>query len=236
MADRFIDQDETQIYGSYSSKRIRTRLLGLVKQYDPALGYVADQLDIATSVVKSACDAARAKDAERRKGTQGKAPLLKDAKRLLGQFSLHLAGHEPGVVDRKVFFTKDGTALGVGSAVQDVLLVAKHIANMLGDLHSPVRDAAYWCGRFDATVDALAPIAAATEEARVDRRSLTPEVEAARQVWLNQYGAAKALVESLLRQTGKVEQMSLVFHDLAVPGAAKLTAPPPEQPAAPLAR
>ena len=30
MADKFIDQDETQIYGSYAAKRIRTRLVGLI--------------------------------------------------------------------------------------------------------------------------------------------------------------------------------------------------------------
>jgi hypothetical protein len=236
MADRFIDQDETQIYGPYASKRIRTQLVGLVKQYDPALVYVADQIDASTAAVKAAIDAARAKDAERRKGTQGKAPLLKDAKRLLGQFSMHLAGHDPGLVDRKVFFTKNGTALGVGSAVQDVLLVVEHIAAKLAEPKSPVRDAAYWCGRFDATVAALAPVATATEDARVARRSITPEVEAARQVWLNGYVSAKALVESLLRQTGKLGQMSLVFHDLAVAAGARATMPPPGPPTAPLAR
>ncbi|UQA54923.1 hypothetical protein [Polyangium aurulentum] len=236
MADRFIDQDETQIYGPHTSKHIRTWLIGLVKQYDPALEYVANQIDASTAAVKVAIDAARAKDAERRKGTLGKAPLLKAAKKLLGQFSLHLAVHDQGAVDRKVFFTKDGTATSVGAAVQEVLLVVKHIATMLAEPKSPVRDAAHWKARFEATAKALAPMAAAVEDARVERRSLTPEVEAARQVWLKVYCSAKPLVESLLRQVGRVEQMSLVFHDLAVPAGAKVKAPPTDAPAAPLTR
>jgi len=236
MADRFIDQDETQIYGTHASKRIRTWLVGLVKQYDPALEYVADQIDASTAAVKVAIDAARTRDAERRKGAQGKEPLLKGAKRLLRQFSLHLAGHEPGLVDRKVFFTKDGTVAGVGSGVQDVLLGVTHIATKLKAPKSTVRDAAYWQERFDITAKELSPVASATDEARVARRLLTPEVEAARQVWLNVYCSAKALVESLLRQVGRLEQMPLVFHDLAVPAGAKLKAPPTDAPAAPLAR
>lgn len=232
MADRFIDQDEVTIYGPYASKRIRTRLLGLIPEYDPALTYAADQIDAQTAAVKSAVEAARGTDASRRQGVRSKAPLLKQARALLGKFSTHLGAHDAGAIDRKVFFTKDGTAGGVGKAAPDVVLAVTHITTKLASPGFAVRDAAHWHGRFDAMTKSLAPVVAFADDARIDRQSLTPEVEATRQVWLNGYIAAKAVCESLLRHLGRVDQLRLYFYDLQVPAGTKVTEPPAEEPEA----
>jgi len=37
----------------------------------------------------------------------------------------------------------------------------------------------------------------------------------------------------VLRLSGKMHLMAVIFHDLAVPGTTKVTAPPPEPPPAP---
>ncbi|MRG94092.1 hypothetical protein [Polyangium spumosum] len=235
MADKNIDQDETQIYGPYASKKIRTRLVGLVPAFDSTLNYVADRLDDTTNAVKAAVDAARDKDAERRKGTQNKRPLLKEARRLLGQFSKHLSAHDASIVDRKVFFVRDGTATGVGNAAHDVLLAVTHITTKLAGPQLTVRDAAHWYGRFDSMMKTLTPVVAHADDALVDRQSLTPEVEAARQAWLNRYLAARSIVEGVLRELGRLDQLSLFFYDLRVPAGTKLTEPPPDEPLAPLA-
>ena len=50
---------------------------------------------------------------------------------------------------------------------------------------------------------------------RLARRTMTPEVKAARAEWLNIYGAAKLLVECVLRLHGKVSLMPQIFDDLA---------------------
>jgi hypothetical protein len=228
MADRFIDQDETQIYGPYAAKRIQAKLLGLVPEYDDALKFSASQLDAHTAAVSAAVSAAREKDASLRQGSHDKAPILEKARRLLGQFAKHLAAHDAGVVDRKVFFVKDGTVAGVGRAAPDVLLAITRITTKLDDPKCPVRDLAHWHARFDAAMKELAPVVAFADDARVDRQSLTPEVEASRQAWLSSYIATKALVESLLRHLGRLEQMPLFFYDLRVPAGTKVTEPPPE--------
>ena len=228
MADRFIDQDETQIYGPYASKRILGKLLGLIPEYDDALKFSASQIATYTAAVKSTVEAAREKDASLRQGSQDKAPLLEKARSLLVQFGKHLAAHDDGLVDRKIFFVKDGTVGGVGRAAPDVLLAITHITTKLGDPQCKVRDLAHWHDRFDATMKALAPVVAFADDARVDRQSLTPEVEASRQAWLNAYVAAKSLVESLLRNLGRLEQMPLCFYDLRVPAGTKVTEPPPD--------
>jgi hypothetical protein len=235
MADRYIDQDETQIYGPYAAKGIRLRVIGLIPAYDTALAYCADQLDLATAGVFDAVDAARSHDADARKGVQNKRPLLQQASSLLGKFSRHLGTHDEVSIDRRVFFTRDGTAKGAGKAAQDIVLAVTHIASKLDDPRSPVRDREHWGQRFREMVTALAPAVAFTDDARVDRQLATPEVEAARQVWLNTYIASKSLVESLLRHMGRLDQLSLFFYDLRVPSGAKVTAPPPDEPAVPAA-
>lgn len=228
MADKFIDHDETQIYGPHAANAIRKRLIGQIPEFDSALTYIANQIDSSTTTIKSTIDAARAKDAEKREGAKTKTPLLKDARRLLGRFSKHLSAHDD--IDRKLFFTRDGTATSIGNGAQDVLLAITHIAIKLADPKAGVRDRTHWHNQFDDTMKTLAPAVAFSNDARADRQSLTPEVEAARQAWLNSYASAKNLVESLLRQLGRLEQLPIVFYDLRVHSGAKVTAPPPDEP------
>lgn len=226
MADRFIDQDETQIYGPYTSRRIRTRVVGLVPAFDVALDYLADQLDIATVAVKTTVDGARTHDARLRRGAQEKTPLLKQAISLLGRYSKHLDGHAPGTIDRKVFFVADGTASGVGRAAASVLLAVTHIAGKLQDPDSNVADRLRWHGDFTTMMTNLGPVVEHAHDVRTDRREVTPEVEAARQAWMQHYLAARECVTCVLRLTGRLDLLSSIFHDLAVPANARVTAIP----------
>jgi hypothetical protein len=228
VADKFIDQDETQFYGPFTANGIRKRLLGQIPEFDSALMYLANQLDTSTATVKLAVDAARNKDAERREGSKAKTSLLTNARRLLGRFSNHLSAHEE--IDRKLFFTKDGTAGGVGYGAQDVLLSVTHIATRLADSKAGVRDRAYWHNQFEDVMKTLAPAVEFANDARADRQTITPEVEAARQAWLNSYISAKSLVEAVLRQLGRLEQMSAIFYDLRLHAGAKIMEMPPEEP------
>jgi hypothetical protein len=41
MSDRYIDQDETIVYGAHASMRIRSHVKGLIKAFDPALKVTA---------------------------------------------------------------------------------------------------------------------------------------------------------------------------------------------------
>ena len=86
-----------------------------------------------------------------------------------------------------------------------------------------------WLDEVTTALDNLSPVVAKAESARTERRLLTPEVERARQAWLLVYKASRCAVACVLRLTGKLDQLSLVFDDLAVPAAAKVT----EAPAAP---
>lgn len=224
MADRYIDYEETQIYGPHAAQQIRKRALKLVPKYDAALGHIADELDDATATVGGLLDSTREHDSDRRVGAQKKAPLLEEAMSVLGRFSRHLDTHKGGL-DRKRYFP-DGSKTAVGKSAPRILLALSHIAQALGQKDSPVREAKEWHKEISAAAAALAPAVAHSDSARAARRDVTPALEQARAGWLQVYAAAKSTVEAVLRLTGKLHLMPLVFHDLAVPESAKVTEPP----------
>lgn len=228
MSDRYIDQDEIGIYGPHASKKIRERVVGLLPTFDTALIYCADQLDAGSIAVQNAVTSARDTDAQARKGSKQKSPLLADAAELIGRFSKHLDAHKAGAVDRRAYFTADGTIAGIGRGANDVFLAVNWITSKLAEPDNAVNSRAEWHQEFLNMGVLLGPALAFSSDARTDRRSQTPEIRAAREAFLNVYQAAKAQVECVLRLTGKLHLMSSIFYDLAVPGQSKTTAAPAE--------
>jgi len=173
--------------------------------------------------VKAAVDGSRKADAAKRAGSTAKEPVLEQGRDLLTRFSSHLDGHPKGVVDRKVFFTQDGTASGVPKAASQVLLAFSTITEQLGHADCPVRDRATWLEEFTATMLALGNSVDHSADSRTDRREATPVTEAARLAWLNTYISARNIVAGVLRFTGKLHLLSEIFYDLAVPSGTKVT-------------
>ncbi|MFO0573365.1 MAG: hypothetical protein U1A78_05170 [Polyangia bacterium] len=215
MADRYIDYDETQIYGPEAGRQIRKRVVKLLPKFDAALGYVADELDDATAQVGKLLGSTRGHDAARRAGSRQKAPLLAEALDVLGRFSRHLDTHKAGL-DRKVFFPDGGTKTALGSSAPRVLLALSRIADLLEQKDSPVREAKAWHKEVSAAAAALAPAVAHSDSARSSRREVTPALVQAREAWLQVYAAAKSTVEAVLRLTGKLQLLPTLFPDLAV--------------------
>jgi len=232
VTDRFIDKDETQIYGEYAAKKIRSECVGIIKELDSAVKYAADSIDKATAAVKAAIDTGRSAGAGVRKGATGRKPALELARELLARFSNHLDSHKKGVIDRKTFFTLDGTVGGVGQGTADVLIALANLSTQLTEKVSPipVTDKDAWAAEVKETISSLTPIAEHADSAKTDLRENTPALEAARHAWLQSYTAAKDQVRALFRFAGKLDLMSSVFNDLAQPTDAKVTKTPEEKP------
>lgn len=226
MADRYIDQEETQIYGPHASKQIRGLAMKLVPAYDGALKHIVEELDSATAAVAKVISASRDTQSDRREGIERREPLLSEALKLIGRFSKHLDGHKAGVIDRQRFLP-GGVIAGIGKSAPRVLLALSHMAQELSRKDSPVTDAKVWQKEFAAAAATLAPAVAHAGDAAAARRDITPAVEEARSAWLQIYVAARCTVEAVLRLTGKLNLMTVIFYDLAVPGHAKVVAPPP---------
>jgi hypothetical protein len=232
MADRYIDQEETQIYGPHASKQIRALAMKLVPAYDPALKHIVEELDSATAAMGQVLKSSRVVDSSRREGIERREPLLTEALKLIGRFSKHLDSHKAGLIDRKRFLP-GGVIAGIGKSAPRVLLALSHMAQELSRKDSPVLDAKSWHKEFATAAATLAPAVAVAGEAAAARRDITPAIEEARSAWLQIYVAARCTVEAVLRLTGKLNLMTVIFYDLAVPATAKVTAPPPPSPAAP---
>ncbi len=232
MADPFIDQEETQIYGPYASRMIRKLVVGLIPELDAGLNYSANRIDAATEAVAETLTAAQELDATRRQAVRNKRPMLRQARNLLTRFSRHLQAHAEGSVDRKVFFKADGTASGVGQSAAAVLQALTHISLKLKE-RTEINDRERWQSEFERVMSELAPVVDNAADARTDRRLVTPESEAARAAWHQAYLAARSMVEGVLRESGRLGLLSTVFHDLAVPAGTKLTQAIPDPPPQP---
>src|SRR5690606_26465315 len=131
MTDRYIDQEETLIYGPHAAKMIRKHVVGLVSELDGALNFFANQIEAATAHMEQMLDGARSADSAIRQGKSDRISMLGQTNTLLNRFSSHLDAHPPGIVDRKVFFVEDGTVSGIGNAGPKVLRAVTRITEKL---------------------------------------------------------------------------------------------------------
>jgi hypothetical protein len=227
MADRYIDHEETLIYGPYAARKIKSVAMGLLPEFDGALGYLAKEIAGATDEMERALQSVRRTDSLRRIGVKDKGPALEQALDVIKRFSRHLAAHKAGLIDKKRFFP-GGTATDIGKSSPRVLLALSHLGTELAARDSGVTDAKTWHKEIAEAAAALSPVIAHADSARTTRRGQTTELEQARTAWIQIYVAARYTVESVLRLSGKLHLLPTIFYDLAVPSDTKVTAPPPE--------
>jgi hypothetical protein len=236
MPTTHITIDDLLVYGPKATQTILADLVGLDTHWDVMLKFLCGELDHATASVADLVETTRELDADRHVHVEEKAPALTAARALLGRFSAHLDA-QPTHVNRKVFFTHDGTAHGVGRSASRVLFALTHLEQLLGKSDVGITEAAAWKKQVHASIHALAPAIEQADAARLARAHGTPQLQAARQAWLNIYLATKAGAESLLRYVGSLDLMPRFFGDLAVVHghAAEKDAAPPAAPTAPAA-
>jgi len=227
MPDRYIDHEETLIYGPYAARKIKAVAMGLLPEFDGALGYLAKEISGATDGMERALQNTRRTDSLRRIGVKDKGPALEQALDVIKRFSRHLGAHKAGVVDKKRFFPW-GTATEIGTSSPRVLLALSHLATELLARDSGVTDAKTWHKEIAEAAAELSPVIAHADSARTTRRGQTTELEQARTAWMQIYLAARCTVEAVLRLRGKLHLLPTIFYDLTVPGDTKVTAPPPE--------
>lgn len=225
MTDRYIDQDETLIYGAHAVEKLRSVVRGKIPELDAAVDYVAAHLEGATSAMRAALAGARDTDTTKRESTRGKAPVLTDALAFLGRFSSHLDAQPQA--DRVRYFGAAGTVTSIGRAGPRVLLAVQHIATELAESNAGVSAAADWAAQASALATSLATSLQHASSARTARRELTPAVENLRAAWLLAYGVAKKQSLVVLELSGHADLQSEIFYDLQVAGDAKVIAIPP---------
>ncbi len=233
MVDRYIDLDETQLYGAYTVKQLRSTVAPMIPEMGMGVLHVAELLEEHTERVAQLVDDSRTSNADTRAATEQKEPILQQARQFLGRFGKLLdAGGAPDS-ERLRFFPKDGTVKGVGRTASDVLLAVSRIAVTINEQYA---DHPLYTARLPEARTLAATLSGVLEQStntRTARQSITPELEAARQAWLHIYNTSKLVAEAVLRLSGKANLMPRIFYDLAVPNNQKVTHidPPADLPA-----
>jgi hypothetical protein len=212
-ADPYIDAHETQAYGPFTIAQVESLVVPIDPAFKKSLTHVTTLLAAATSAVAAALEAAGELDVVTYKNASSD-PVA--AARDVLKRAVRYAESRPGgerIADEMLQGETISTALRrrptklVGLLGHAVATFDRH-AKQLPEHKS-------WAEELGSAKEALDTLDKSVRASRTERRAMTPEIAAARSEWLRVYGAAKLVVEAVLRLHEKTARMSEVFDDLA---------------------
>lgn len=215
MADTYIDQFETIAYGNFAVAQIQELVVGLEPAFDKALKLVVAKLTTATQGVEVALERAGSVHVATYKPKEGADDHVAAAQDVLRRAAKYAESRPGGdaianaILGGETLTTilRRRPAKLLGSLTTALAAVAKH--------KSKLPEHKTWSEVITAARDALEDLDKKVRKTRTERRAMTPEVTAAREEWLKIYGAAKLLVEAVLRLHDKTALMPEVFDDLS---------------------
>jgi len=229
MADEYIDQFETRVYGSYCREQMEDVCLGRIPPLDDMVRYaIAEQKkadDEMTNVLARQPTAPPAL-------TEAEAVTV--ARDAITRFASYIGSLKGRPLDPKRFFRGVAPSAVARLRLTKLSGMVKHLADELATAGDANRDAA-WMAELNEARSELSALERAHRSAKVERVVLSPEVAAARDRWLVVYNANKSLIRGFLGHLGKPDLLPLIFDDLAevqrAPGVTPDKAPPATTPA-----
>ena len=232
--DRYIDNDETQVYGPQFSANLR-RMFGGSTPADRFMQWCAEQLDASTNTMRDAMAAQRAAGSSRTGTSEEKAPVVVEARDEIRAFALHLAAckadrAEPWKGDPELFVPG-----GIGALPRSArgVHVALQVACKALEADSAAPDRAKWRKRLDAQRAALAPLVERADEAQAMHRGALSEQSSEKRAWLRTYRGIALVLEGVLLLTGRELEYTTAVPHLTAPGTRKKTDGNPNVPARP---
>lgn len=222
--DRYIDNQETQTYGSRFSGNLR-RIAGtdIPKALNIVLIWCAERLDGSTRDMAAAMSSQRAASSERRSAAEERTPAAQSARSDLKAFSLHLAARKADVADPwngdlALFLPGGISSVGKGArALRDSMVVARDAL----DADVGVPDRARWLARLAARVAELEPIVDRVDDAGHGHSSTLSEQSAEKRAWLKTYRGVALVLEGVLLLTGREGEYTAAVPHLTAPGTRK---------------
>ena len=212
MADPYIDQRETLIYGAFACDQMDAVCLGRIPALDATVCFAIDQQTAANAAMKLVLD--------RQPRPASAAPVdanaaQADARDIIVRFGSHLDSLKGRPVDPRLFFGHDAPSVLGRRRLTKLVPALQHIVDELGCHQALIRDSAMWLAELTEVHERLTVLARQQRAARVEKVDLAPDVAAARLAWLVIYNANKLLIRGLLAHLGKPELLPLIFDDLA---------------------
>lgn len=217
MSDATIYQRDIEAFGRFTAARIRELVVPLDADFKPSLRAMAARLEAATEAVLEAtrkADAARAAPATPGRARRRKVDPVAVGRDVMRRLVQH-AGARPGGAALTRDLLRQNTLATVLRRPAELVATMTHALEVLEQQRRRLPDHEAWTAEIERARDAIAPLAKTVRARRLERRTPTPEMQAARAAWLEVYGAAKLLVQCVLRLHGKLSLMPEIFGDLA---------------------
>jgi len=208
MADPYIDQYETLIYGKYAREQMEKVCLGRVTELDGMVKFAIAQQTKADTDMKVVLDK-QPKPAS----LEDAAKVLEEARDIVVRFGSYLNSLKGHPVSPRVFFRNENPSDIARKRLVKLAGTVQHIAAEIPK-HSAITDPT-WANDFDALSKKLEALKIAQANAKLVKADLGPEVAAQRDKWLAVYNANKLLVRGLFAHIAKPELLPHVFDDLA---------------------
>jgi hypothetical protein len=234
VADPYIDQFETQIYGLFAREQMKEVCLGRIEKLDPLVHFAIAAQKKADDKMKEALDRQPAP-----RPALSEEDALTEARDVIIRFGSYIGSLKGRPIDPKVFFRNEPPSLLARRRITKLVAGMKHIVDEFDKQKKHMGDAKTWQTELTTAYENLATVEKQHRAHRVERADLAPDVAAARAAWLTVYNANKSLIEGLLAHAGKPELLPLVFDDLAevhrVSGVSDAAPAEPGTPAVPAA-
>lgn len=210
MADPYIDPHETKPYGKFAREQMAAVLLGKNPVFDDLVDWMIGKQLAADQAMSDVLD-------KQPKPTPflDSAAVLEEARDTIVRFGAHLDSLKGRPVDPKVFFRNDPPSVIARRRLTKLTAAFGHILDEFGKYKAKIRDADHWFSEIAEVHLKLGLLEKQQRAARVEKVEVGPEVSAAREAWLDVYGANKHLVRGMLAHLGKPELLPLIFDDLA---------------------
>lgn len=208
MADAYIDQFETQVYGKFAREQMAGVCLGRIEALDGMITYAISAQEKADATMKEALDQRPEPPTE----VDGEA-VLGEARDTLVRFGNYLESLRGYPLPLSTFFGADSPSVAARRRLTKLVGRVGVIVDEIVKAGDVIRDPT-WLTEFQALDEQLRALQNQRRSAAVDQ-ALAPEVAAAREAWLAVYGANKHLIRGFLGHFGKPELLPLIFDDLA---------------------
>jgi 2-succinyl-5-enolpyruvyl-6-hydroxy-3-cyclohexene-1-carboxylate synthase len=208
MADPYIDQFETLLYGKFAREQMEKVCLGRIKELDSAVKFAVAQQSQADADMKAVLD-----KQPQPASSEDASTTLEEARDTVVRFGSYLNSLKGYPVSPKVFFRNENPSDVARKRLVKLTAAIEHIVNEIPK-HDAIKDPA-WLKDFKSVQKKLAALQSAQQSSKLEKADLGPEVAAQREKWLAVYGANKLLIRGVLAHAGKPELLSLVFDDLA---------------------
>ncbi|WP_438009877.1 hypothetical protein WME89_15160 [Sorangium sp. So ce321] len=217
MSDPYIYQRDIEVYGRFTASQIQKLVVPIDAGFKQALRAVAARLDAATDALRKAtlkATAAAVASSASGAAREGQADPVAAGRDLLRRLVEHAASRPGGVALARDLLQGQTLTTVLRRRPAKLAAAMAHALEVIEQHRRQLPDHEAWAAEIERARDALEPLTRSVRKSRLARRTMTPEVKAARDEWLNIYGAAKLLVECVLRLHGKVSLMPEIFDDL----------------------